>query len=64
MPDQYHIRRITTGDDAFALCDPEGNPVPNQVRTSLTSQAGGLPIFTVEFEASKTGLQVVDTRDS
>jgi len=61
--DRYHIRHITGTDDAYVLCDPDGNPVPRQVRTSLTSQAGTLPTFTVEFEAGENGLQVVDDRE-
>lgn len=61
--DRYYIRHITEGEDAYALCDPDGNPVPGQVRTSLTSQAGALPTFTVEFEAGESGLQVIDDRE-
>lgn len=60
--DRYHIRHVNVADDAYVLCDPEGNPLPSQLRTTLVSQAGTTPTFIVEFEAGEQGLQVIDER--
>lgn len=63
MPD-YHIRRVNTGsEEVYCLCDPEGNVVPCQLTTSLTSSADQVPVFTIEFAAGELGLQVIDERE-
>lgn len=60
----YFIRHVSENDDAYVLCDPEGNTVPHQVRTTLVSRSQDLPRFIVEFDASAMGgLQVIDERE-
>lgn len=59
----YHIRRVDSGsDETYCLCDLDGNAVPHQITTTLTSSASKLPTFTVEFQAGEFGLQVIDER--
>lgn len=64
MSRRYYIEHWTEGaEDAYVLCDPDGNVVPHQCRTTLVSSAGTLPRFIIEFEAGSQGLQVIDERE-
>lgn len=56
----YHIKKVVTEvDEAYCLCDPEGNVVPHQISTSLESEGGCLPQLVVTFVAGSNGLPVI-----
>ena len=62
---RYHIKRVVSErEEAYCLCDPNGNIVPHQVKTSLSSEGGCIPHFVVTFEAGTIGLPVVGDEDA